>query len=441
MKGLKERGRSTFLLILTIIILTALLFARDLLGVNFSKYVLVAVAVVSAMFMNHISLIYFIFFLFPVSIGLPSNFIFPLLSVILFLKKPAAFSRNATICFVIILVLELIHYPFYGFDIQLPDTIGYLTTIFFLCYLSVISDFEVQNRQCLLFFCLGLMVLFVAVWGITQIHGGGVEMLMVNSKRMGETKSFSETGDNNIMFSINSNGLAFFSLVGLAVLFVLYHHHKLRFVTFFLMSAVYVFIGALSLSRTWLMGVALLIVLFMIMIWNSHTEKKGLQVILLIAVVLIAGYEMFHNELIYQAFYNRMTESSMAGGNGRLEAMQIYNRALYDDPIFLLFGTGAVHYGNVLSEISISIHNGLQQILVSYGIIGLVFFLYITIKAFKRNYRKGFCVCAIPFIIALFFIQSGQLLNPHYNLYFFIVSFTALRLCDDERYISLRNRE
>lgn len=426
------KDSSTFLLISVVIIMTGLIYARDLMGISISKYILLVVAVVPAFFMSYSSLIYFVCFLFPIASGIPDNHVFPLLAIILLIKKPIALQRNALICFFVILFFEFMHYPFYDFSIRLSNVVGYSTTIFFLCYFSVLKQFEVNNKQCIMYFCLGLLVLLLGIWYITRINGG-VEMLLESSQRIGETRVLYSV-DDTIVLNMNSNALGYYSIVGLSLLFVMYYLNKMRFILLFLMSAVFVYVGSLSVSRTWLISVVLLIVAFMIMIPKVRTTKNGFRYFMLLALVVMGAYALFQNEFIYQAFFNRMTDASVSTGNGRVEAFQDYNKALIGNPFYLIFGAGAIHYGDVLN-INLSVHNGLQQILVSYGIIGFVFFLVIAIKAFRMNYRKGFVICSIPFLVAFFFIQSGQFLFPQYNMYPFIACFIALRLSDDDKII------
>lgn len=429
---LNIKKQNNILLIFTVVLLTVALYARDLLGIGINKYIYIVLTVVPALFMSYSSLIYFIFFLFPIVRGLPFNFIYPILAAILLFKNPKAFSEKAMYCFIIIVFFEFVHYPFYDFGFRVANIISYLTVIFFLCYLSSLKDAKVKNIQCLLYFCIGLVVFLFAIWYITRFRGG-VMLYAEETSRVGGTKKLLEEEENTMMMTINANGLGYLSLVGLSVVFVLYYLRKLRFVPLLIMSAVYVFVGALSISRTWLFGVVLLVVLLMFMMRRVHTTRNRIRYFMLIALVLFGGYIMLQNEFIYGAFYNRLTDASMETGNGRIEIFHEYNQALINNPICLFFGAGAVHHGMVFDEVHVAVHNGPQQILVSYGIIGLVFFIFITIKAIKYNYRKGFIACVIPFIVAFFFVQTGQLLFPYYNLYPFIVSFVVMRLSDDEK--------
>ena len=97
-----------------------------------------------------------------------------------------------------------------------------------------------------------------------------------------------------------------------------------------------------------------------------------------------------------------------------------------------MFGAGAVHYHDVINEIFNATHNGTQQVVASYGIIGLLTVVVMLVKGYKRNYRRGYFICAIPFIVALFYVQAGQLLNPHHNIYPLIIAFVAMRITDDD---------
>jgi hypothetical protein len=80
---------------------------------------------------------------------------------------------------------------------------------------------------------------------------------------------------------------------------------------------------------------------------------------------------------------------------------------------YILTGTGAIYYKDI-AQCSNSCHNAFQQIYVAYGVLGCVFF----ISAFFMSIHKRASSCSfmnyVPFIFAIFFIQSIQFLNPFY---------------------------
>ena len=420
-----------FALIVSVASVVALLYARDLFGFSISKFTIMSVTIIPAVFLSHASLVYYILFLLPLMSGLPGNYIWPVLLIGLLYKNPHSIDSKGMTCFITIAVFELLHYVLYRFTIDIPNLIGYLSTIFFLCYLAMLQDSKVKNTHCVVFFVLGLFAFLFAIWYITQINHQ-TDMLLEEGGRLGKTKQLTGAGDDVMMLSANPNGLGYFSLIGLSLVFMLYTLQKIRIWFMLLLSSVFVYVGSLSVSRTWLFGVIFLLGLLFFFTLKSPKKGTGLRIVILLIIFAISIFALSRNELIYQAFFNRFSDDSVATAGSRTEIFKEYNQFFLNNPLYLLFGAGAVHYHDVISEIFHATHNGTQQLIASYGLVGLFTVIVMLVNGYKRNYRKGFFICAIPFFLALFFVQSGQLLNPHHNLYPFIISFVAMRLIDDD---------
>ncbi len=420
------------ILVVAVILMIGLLYARDLLGIEINRTMIIGASVIPAILMQPASLVYFILFLLPLSSGIPGNYIFPLLSALLFCKKTSNISISGIICFLIIVFFEFVHYGFYSFSIDFPGALGYLTAFFFFCYLATLKDPEVKNLQCILYFILGLLTFLIAIWIITQINHDA-ELLLEEGSRLGYTKRITDSEQNIMMLNANPNGLGFFSLTGLSLMLILFSMKKIQLLPFILICIVFIYVGALSVSRTWLLGTFLLIGLFLLSTRGMKGKSSHFRYIIVFFLVIIAFFVLLNNNVINQAFSNRLEDESMAIAGGRTVIFKEYNRYLMSHPLQLIFGVGAVHYHDVINEITSATHNGTQQIVIAYGLIGLIAFVIMAIKCFKTNYRKGYFVCTITFFIALFYVQTGQLLNPYQNLYSFLISFVAMRITDDEK--------
>lgn len=429
MLRLNKYTNDGILLVGAVVLMTIALYTRDLFGANLAKLFFVALAVIPAFFMSYQSLVCFIFFLFPLTSGIPGNIISPILIIVLLLKKRNSFGKISLYCFMILVFMELIHYAFYGFTINWTETLGYFCNLFFLFYLISLRDGLVDNRKCLLFFCIGLSVFLLAIFLITQINGS-IEMLLESGNRIGYSKDITDSEDV-MMLNANPNGLGFFSVVGIATILVLYSLRTIKFRVMILFSSLYLFVGAMSLSRTFLICVVLLLALYFFFLGKAKGKKYRLLFLLFIVFIAAGFYYIGKNTLLYEAYATRIDNGIGDNMGGRTEIFSSYNSYLLNNPLCLIFGTGAVHYHSVINTIINATHNGLQQILVSYGIVGFVFFFAITVSAIKKCYRKKTPICLVPFVIAFFYVQSGQLLNPSNNLYLFIVAFTAMKLSSD----------
>lgn len=430
MTYLNDKSNKNSFLIVAAALMTVALFARDLFGVSIPKTYIIALAIIPALFMNYQSLVCYIYFLFPLTSGISGNIIFPLIIVILLIKQRDTLPKNVIYCYVALAFMELIHYLFYDFAVSWASVVGYLCNLFFLVYFVSMKNDAVDNRKCIVSFCVGLVVFLVAIFYITQINLD-VEMFLEEGNRLGDTKSMSDLEQGGMMLNANPNGLGFFSIVGMASVMVLYYLKKIKLLSFVLFMAIYLGVGALSLSRTFLLSVFLLIAIYFFLSGQGTGRKSWTRTIMLLAFVVVAIYLLWNTTFLNDAYNNRIERVSGDEAGGRLSILSQYNRYLLDNPVYLLFGTGAVHYHDVIYTLFNATHNGLQQILVSYGVIGFVFFFAITVAAFKNCYRQKSPICLVPCIIALIYVQSGQLLNPSNNLYLFIVVFTVMKLSSD----------
>ena len=116
------------------ILFTAVLYYRDFAVVDFNKLYLVIATFGVAVVLDYKRVIYLLCFLFPLSCGIPSNFIYPLLICILFIKDPQKLL-NKVVLFIVIFLMEISHYGYYTFDIQIAEIVGYASFLFLMFYI------------------------------------------------------------------------------------------------------------------------------------------------------------------------------------------------------------------------------------------------------------------------------------------------------------------
>ena len=148
-------------------------------------------------------------------------------------------------------------------------------------------------------------------------------------------------------------------------------------------------------------------------------------------VALCIGVVIFlsNNELVLEYFTTRFTEDSndLATAGGRTTVFQKYSDYLADNPLSLLFGTGAVYYREA-TGVGLSTHNAIQQILVSYGLLGLIIFVIALLKNVRRYFNRNNVMTILPLCMTLLFVQTIQFLNPYFLMCPIIVAFYALKM-------------
>ena len=130
--------------------------------------------------------------------------------------------------------------------------------------------------------------------------------------------------------------------------------------------------------------------------------------------------------MIYNSFLGRFEEDNFATAGGRTDLFKEYNDFMAQNPRYWLAGTGVVHYKEICN-CSNSIHNGIQQIYVCHGIIGVLLFSFVIVGFYKK-YHKAKLIQYLPFIAVFIFDQSIQFLHPHFLMFPFICASCALKL-------------
>lgn len=201
----------------------------------------------------------------------------------------------------------------------------------------------------------------------------------------------------------------------------------------FLMCTILVF-AALGTSRTYLACLAMMILLLIFAERGGMAKKLRLLGVLCVAVaVAVAALALFFPDT-FAYFVSRFTVSDITTGRDSL--LVLYHNFVVSEPKVMFFGIGLQDFGNRLTEYyrvaSIIPHNSVQEIIVAWGIPGLVLFTAVMISmfqsAFERN-RHMALINWIPLIIILFKGLAGQIITSAYTM--LAMSFAYLSLCAD----------
>ena len=165
-------------------------------------------------------------------------------------------------------------------------------------------------------------------------------------------------------------------------------------------------IGFLTVSRSFLLGlgvIALVAVLASLKYTKKHIDKTVLIFALIIAVISIVM--MCFPELVSKVadnFFNRIDGD--AGGGGRLEIWMACLDCLISSPVHLIFGYGSIFYpslgaGNGSLDMAAGAHNLIIDILMSWGIVGLIaaaVLLFGVLVLLRRYHNANKLVYYIP---------------------------------------------
>ena len=423
------------LLIVFCILFTTILYYRDFTATDFNKIYLVVMVSVTAMILDYKHIIYLLCFLFPLSCGIPGNYIYPLLCLLL-VAKDKEFSVRKLMFFVVIFFCEIAHYAFYDFDVRVAEVIGYSSFLFMLSYLVGDRSDDVDYAKCLTYFSIGVAIVLLAIVINTELMMSQIMISPMNENiRLGDTTAFEDIEVERMKFSLNANTIGYYSIAAISCLLVLQYYKKINPILFLSIFAISFYGGVLSISRTWIMLMVVSIIVYL-----GLQQRDRFRGLLLIGILVI-GVICFlsKNAELLDLFIARFTDDTknIETAGGRTIIFSKYNEYLADNPISLIAGTGAVYYRNV-TQMYESTHNAIQQIVVSYGLLGLGLFLYAFINSAKKYGSKKELVTWLPICMTVLFVQTIQILNPYSLMCPIIVAFFALKLGSIQNKISYK---
>lgn len=328
----------------------------------------------------------------------------------------------------LLMVNELFAYSRFGeFDLQ-----AYLSTAF-TYFLFAIAFFEIKgvdnqriesiSRRYVFMF----LVLLIELLLQTLLYSSIGEMI-VNGLRFGaviQQNRFDNTGN----LGMDKNTIALLCLLTMTICCYLSQSSKEK--KYYIVLGTALFFGLLTLSKTFL----LMLAVFAMLLFISNAAKGrfsknqliGLPA-LAIAVVCIVLFVTPINTLVVNLL-NRftVTDTSKTYGTlttGRDLIFAYYNRFMLENPKYWLTGVGLKNIGVVVQRFQgATTHNAIQDIFVCCGVFGIVIFTLFFAQMFKdakkTRKRKNSFDNLILFFIYVLFIQSIQfvrLANIYYNL-------------------------
>lgn len=260
---------------------------------------------------------------------------------------------------------------------------------------------------------------------------GNLAVAFVNLNRLG-TLSKDEI---LIGGAINPNSIGIVNVLGITCLLQIRSigQQKKRDVLYIFALLIF---GILTLSKTFL--ACLLIMMILVFAERNNQWKRKLRMLgsailiggLLIAVMITVFPEVLTN------FIERFQVKDIT--SGRIEIMESYHNYMINNPFVLFFGVGVADFGGKVVNVyrmSYAVpHNSIQEIIVAWGIPGLLMItlliLMVIVESKKIRGSKPIRVMNyIPLIIILAKSMAGQLLTSGYTI--LALGLAYLSLCQD----------
>lgn len=415
-------SKNRFILFASIVLVTFLLVIRDIYTVSVNKFLFVIITFLVAILTSRKYIFYLLCFFLPLSSGLPGNYIFLLiLFALLFKDKRLNYEK---VFVPLVLVIAEVFLSLLGYFLDFAELMGYCVNLFLTIYL-IIDYYENEKRaylNSLNFYILGVVLLLIIVFFVTLKNYSFVDLFSGNI-RLGDYLYEIEVGDG---FLLDSNNIGFYCILGSASCLFAFknNHHKLLYLLSFLFIFV---IGLTSVSRSFIIVVAIMIALYIL-----FSLKPSFKNVFLISLTLFAFsfsvLYLYNYTSIFDGYKMRFSLDTTVSAGGRIDIMKEYFIWQVNRPLRFIFGTGALNYRQIC-ELPVSLHNGTQQLFLSYGVVGFFFLLVVILKSIQRVVKKNNCnfIMFLPFVSFFLYVQTVQLLNPIYYFMSIIICFCSIK--------------
>ena len=406
----RSTTKSRYLWIIPII--TILLVLRDIGNFAVNKYIFVGICAIFFYISSLNELVISLSFIAPLLYGLPGNYIMPL-ALIIYLIKKRRISKEQFFYIIFIAGMEFVAARRYS-SLQIDSILGYIS-IASLFFVMINEKSELDYEKCLRAFVLGITVIcsVVIVSTIKNAPSNWIAQLSSGYFRFGVV----EDTTDGLRLSLNANAMSFFSIAGISIIMVLLKKGRSENRTFLYAEFIILLLaGLLSLSRMWFIDG--IVCVFFFIIFSGREKGFVLRGIGILALIII-GIFVIDRYLpsLTVGIRNRFEREDLLTGNQRFSILKDYLNAFTKKPSYLLLGTGVTQYSRVLGLSGHSIHTGIVQILICYGVVGFVVFMYGWLKPILASIKRIDKVYFVPFICVFVYSLSAQFVNPWYLLF------------------------
>lgn len=421
-------NRSVFYGLFSFLLL--LVFIRYALQINIPELVFLGVAAIAAVFGNRNELVALCICCIPMYTAIPYVYIVFACIVIYGIKFTGDIKINLSIMPGICLFLwELLHCFNATFSLKrlIVFAVPYLLCMFLLCCTEYF-DYGFQVRIfAMSTFAVGIMLLGKLLVAVNF----NVRVAFLNMHRLGLD---SEAIKENLTVAggeINPNTLGILCVLALGGLFQLAMTRNERRSDMVLAICLLI-IGALTMSKTFAACLMIMLLLFALVKKGDLAQKKRLFLLFLLVAVIAGIILMVVFPQVIGDFLYRFSKKDFT--SGRADLFLKYNNFILERFDVLCFGVGVQSFREKLvTQYAVAAnvpHNGFQEVLIAWGLPGILLFLWFVatlIWSGKRKAGEWSLLNFVPLLLLLAKVQAGQMITSPYTMLAF--SFAYLSLC------------
>lgn len=277
-----------------------------------------------------------------------------------------------------------------------------------------------------------LYLFFIGYFGFTIIiflsyyQTFGTFDITGNVNRFGYSANAGTEDIDSRTLLINPNTIGIYSALIISSVIVLRHLKRLRIRFFNVLMLIYaLFIGLMTLSRTFILVTLLIIFIYLIVQINN---KFILRWLMLISAALVTVYVILSQTQIIEMLKRRIFETNDISGN-RLTIFNQYINLIFREETILFFGVGMQNYIEKIKRfngyIDSATHNIVLEVFTIWGILGVLlvlclFFSSIDIQRLKETRKlSDIVVKFLPFLVVMISALFGQFFISFYHTFCF----------------------
>ena len=388
-----------------------LIFIRNIIGISFPVILLLALYSAIVLFSGKDEIVALAVSCIPLSVAFQYKYAL-LITILLYLLKFYKEIRIKRILIPLLLMFawELAHGLLY--DLSANELLRGFAELIFVCFIIFTSDRKINYQFIYRFFAVSCVfictVLFVSLLRQNNYDIMGV---FTGTYRFGVRDETAE----NFGVNFNPNGLGFICNFAMALLFQLIFSKQHKKIDILLICAL-LFYGVLTMSRSFILCFVVLILLLLLTGKIPLKTKLKRAFWMLVGLLVLVGIIYLIIPGIVTKFIARFFESDIS--NGRIDIIKFYNEHLLSKDSHLWFGIGLQEPLSKIQllypETTINVaHNGIQELLVVWGVPGLLLFSWFTIELISsgRKGAKKTLLNYLPLILIFITIQFGQFIS------------------------------
>ena len=396
--------------IITMVVMCALFFLRDNMGVPIPLVIYLMVSCLGICFFRREDFAVFGACITLFSHGVQTYYIL-LFGIVVYLFKYLNQIKNFKpfVLVMLLMVLELVH----GF-IEPFNMVDYIRDCVSYCFLGIVlCDIKsVTNKQIVF-----LLKTFVFTYCFTMFdilgqlvkQAGSLGGFFTKGIRFGNLNA-GNTGAKIVSLYDNENMIALFSLIAISACMVLIFIEQKNKILWMIMCTIALFFGFSTFSKAFILVLPILFFMVIVVLVRDDRISAAKRLLLLIVVI---GLIFIALNTVYSSAIENIIGRFKAGDltSGRSELFSQYNQFFYDHPQFWLTGIGLQSLKEK-TGISNTPHNGIQEMIICFGMIGTILwgaiFINILSSAKKARGRRAKLLNFIPAAALIVYTQSIQ---------------------------------